>query len=283
MRSIAELTPPTARRLVGVFMDIDGTLTDEAGKLDPDAFAALWRLRRAGLGVVPVTGRPAGWCDLIVRQWPVDGVVGENGALAFWEAGGRLQRFFHPDVARGDTRARLDEVRDAVLAEVEGARVARDQFARMFDLAIDFCEEPPDLGLETADRIRAVFERFGARAKISNIHVNGWFGDYDKLAMVELFARERWQVDLRADEARYVFCGDSPNDEPMFAFFSHACAVANIMPFLSRLATKPRYVTTRAGGGGFTEMVDVLLRRRGHMDQDTPARNSTTQTVAPSR
>jgi HAD superfamily hydrolase (TIGR01484 family) len=247
-------------------MDIDGTLT-EAGKLTADAYLALWRLQAAGLRVVPVTGRPAGWCDLIARQWPVDGVVGENGALAFWERDGRLERLFHPDVADGSTRARLDEVRDAVLAEVRGARVAKDQFARMFDLAIDFCEEPPDLGLEAADRIRAVFERFGAHAKISNIHVNGWFGDYDKLAMVKLFASQAWGVDLDVDQSRFSFVGDSPNDEPMFAFFDNACAVANILPFESRLVSRPRYVTALEGGAGFAEMVEVLLRQRGHMAQ----------------
>lgn len=262
MRLIDELEPGDARAVRGVFMDIDGTLTDD-GRLGAAAYGALWRLARAGLWVVPVTGRPAGWCDLIARQWPVDGVVGENGALAFWEIDGVMKRTYHPDTGGEGTRRALEKVEEAILTEVPGSRVATDQPFRMFDLAIDFCEEPPDLGLAAAERIREIFIRHGAHAKISNIHVNGWFGDYDKLAMVRRFAVERWQIDIDGEPDRYLFCGDSPNDEPMFAFFPNACAVANIAPFVESLTHLPRFVTAAPGGAGFAELVEVLLARRG--------------------
>jgi hypothetical protein len=261
MEPIADLDAGLARRVRAFFTDIDGTLTDD-GKLTASAFAALWRLRDAGIRVVPVTGRPAGWCDLIARQWPVDGVVGENGALAFWERDRKLSRLLHPAVANIGMRQNLDLVRDAVLDEVPGSRVARDQPYRMFDLAIDFREEPPDLGLAVADRIKAIFERFGAHAKISDIHVNGWFGDYDKLSMAKLYAREVWCEELEARREDYLFCGDSGNDEPMFAFFPNATAVANIEDFVAQLSHLPRFVASRSGGAGFVEIVDVLLDRR---------------------
>jgi len=261
MRPVTDMPAAVASGLRGVLTDIDGTLTRD-GKLTADAYLAMWRLQAAGLAVVPVTGRPAGWCDLIARQWPVDGVVGENGALSFYEVDGRLQRFFHPAVAGDEVRRELDAVRDAVLREVEGARVAKDQAYRMFDLAIDFCEEPPDLGLSGAEAIEKVFAAHGAHAKISNIHVNGWFGDYDKLGMMKLFAERVWQVDLEAEREHYVFVGDSPNDEPMFAFFPHACAVANIAPFVDSLQHLPAWVAKREGGDGFAEIVDVILARR---------------------
>ncbi len=236
-------------------MDIDDTLT-EAGKLRPEAFAALWRLSEAGLRVVPVTGRPAGWCDLIARQWPVSGVIGENGALAFYEVDGRLQQLFHPEVKGGGER--LERVRDAVLAQVPGSRISKDQPYRLFDLAVDFREEPPDLGLEAAEAIRAVFETHGASAKVSSIHVNGWFGDYDKLSMAALFAREVWGEALEECKEHYVFVGDSPNDAPMFEFFPHSVGVANVKQFAGRLSAEPAYVTESLGGRGFSEVVRAL-------------------------
>ncbi len=262
MQPLSALTPAIARALTGLFTDIDGTLTHQ-GKLPAHAYAALWRLQEAGLKVVPITGRPAGWCDLIARQWPVDGVIGENGALAFYEDAGRLVRLYHPAVAKDDVRARLTQVRDEVLREIPGARVAKDQFARMFDLAIDFAEEAPDLGLAVAEKIRQCFVRHGAIAKVSHIHVNGWFGDYDKLAMTALFVRTRWQLELGQVRERFVFCGDSPNDEPMFAYFPHACGVANVQAFGATLHHPPTYVAAGEGASGFVEIANRILTLRG--------------------
>ncbi len=261
MQPLAAIPAPVARGLRGVFTDIDDTLT-EAGKLGPEAYAALWQLAAAGVRVVPVTGRQAGWCDLIARQWPVAGVIGENGALAFYEEGGRLQRLYHPAVADGATRQRLAEVEQAVLREVAGARVAKDQAYRSFDLAIDFCEEAPDLGLAAAERIREVFARFGAHAKVSSIHVNGWFGDYDKVSMMRLFCARRFGEELEQERERYLFVGDSPNDEPAFAFFPHACGVANVRTFAGRMTHLPRYVAQSPGGRGFAEIAEAILRTR---------------------
>ncbi|MEE8409416.1 MAG: HAD-IIB family hydrolase [Myxococcota bacterium] len=261
MRFIDEFPRAAAARLRGVFADIDGTLT-RGGKITADAYLAMWRLQAAGLAVVPVTGRPAGWCDMIARQWPVDGVIGENGALAFYETNGELRRLYHPATTGDDLRCKLDAIRDDVLRDVPGSRVAKDQSYRLFDLAIDVCEEEPDLGLDAAEAIRAVFERHGAKAKISSIHVNGWFGDYDKLSMVRIFCSEVWDLDIEAARDEYIFCGDSPNDEAMFEFFPNACAVANIAPFKDRMTHLPRYVAAREGGDGFAEIVDLILALR---------------------
>jgi HAD superfamily hydrolase (TIGR01484 family) len=244
--------------LDGIFTDIDGTLTDK-GKLGWPAYRALWRLQDAGLRVVPVTGRPAGWCDLIARQWPVDGVIGENGAFAYWLESGRLRRLPHPQAQAGN----LDRVRDAILAAVPGARVASDQRFRIFDLAIDYNEDPPALGLPAARQIQAIFEAHGAVAKISDIHVNGWLGDYTKISMIQHFASERWGVDERTLRDRYVFAGDSPNDEPAFAFFSRSFAMAGIEKF-GPLAHPPSAVMAEHGGLGFVACAEMLLAgRRG--------------------
>ena len=242
-----------------LFTDIDDTLTTQ-GKLSAEVYEALWRLHCAGIAVVPVTGRPAGWCDLIARQWPVAGVVGENGALCFFEKDGKLNRLYHSHAEQGD---RLNKIREVVLREVQGSRVSKDQFARLFDLAIDFCEEPPDLGREAAQKIASIFSKMGANAKISSIHVNGWFGDYDKLAMVQAFVESRWGLNFHESESEFFFCGDSPNDEPMFAAFTHSCGVANIRDFWNELNHYPSFVADKRGGAGFCELVDTILGLRG--------------------
>ena len=241
--------------------DIDDTLTED-GKLPAVAYNALWKLREAGIAVVPITGRPAGWCDLIAREWPVEGVVGENGALAFYEEYPLLHQLFHPSVAPDVARERLAAVRDAVLGEVPQARVAKDQPYRMFDLAIDFGEEKPHLGLDVAHRIREICESMGATAKVSSIHVNAWFGDYDKLSMTLLYLRERWNVDGKAAQDCALFCGDSPNDEPMFSFFPLSCGVANVKNFADTIGVLPAYVSRLPGGRGFAEIAEELLGKR---------------------
>jgi len=261
MKLLEQMTPEVAVNLKVLFTDIDDTLTTN-GKLTSEAYAALWSLKEAGVEVVPVTGRPAGWCDLIARQWPVAGVIGENGALAFFLVDGKMERLYHPSIPEGDCKERLRAVEEAVLAEVPGSRVSADQFARLFDLAIDFCEEPPDLGLEGAEQIRAVFERMGAVAKVSSIHVNGWYGDYDKLSMVEYYCSARRGVKLEEHSDEFLFCGDSPNDEPMFAYFPWSCGVANIRDFMPSLKATPTFVTNARGGEGFCELAERLLALR---------------------
>jgi len=242
-------------------MDIDGTLTND-GKLLPEAYNSLWRLKELGVRVVPVTGRPAGWCDLIVRQWPVNGVIGENGAFAFYLEGKKLKRFYHPEVASPNMKPKLERVKEIILKEIPDARVAAGYDYTLFDLPIDFREEEPDLGFEVAKKIKSVFERLGATAKVSDIHVNGWFGNYDKLAMVKIFTQEVWQEDLETNKDNYAFCGDSPNDEPMFAYFANSIAVANISPFLAGLKSLPSYITNSEGGLGFSEFVDIVEKAK---------------------
>jgi HAD superfamily hydrolase (TIGR01484 family) len=254
--------PDAVRRSMrGVLTDIDDTLTSD-GKLTANAYAALERLRAAGRIVVPVTGRPAGWCDHIARMWPVDGVVGENGAFYMrFDAVSRklVRRFIDPEDAREARRARIDAIGKAIVDAVPGSALASDQRYRESDLAIDYCEDVPALSRAAVDRIVALMQASGLTAKVSSIHVNGWFGDYDKLATTRTFVREILALDLDAERDRFVFVGDSPNDTPMFAYFPHAVGVANVRRFLDRIPTPPAYITTSAAGAGFAELVDFLL------------------------
>lgn len=246
-----------------VLTDIDDTLTVN-GRLPAAVFGAMEALQASGIRVVPITGRPAGWCDHIARMWPVDGLVGENGAFYFRydkRAKKMVRRYWKTATARAADKTRLEAIRQEVLAKVPGCAVAADQAYREADLAIDFCEDVPALPMAAVQSIRELFEAAGARAKISSIHVNGWFGEYDKLAMSRLLFREVFETDLDAIRRQVVFCGDSPNDAPMFAYFPHAVGVANVRAFEADMEALPTWVTRSEGGFGFAEMVRILLDR----------------------
>lgn len=264
MRPLVEFPAPAATDIVGVLTDIDDTLTTE-GKLTAAAYAALERLQAAGLKVIPVTGRPAGWCDHIARMWPVDAVVGENGA--FWmrhdPVAKKLRTVFAGTVP-ADRQARIDAIAREILAAVPGSALASDQFCRSADLAIDFCEDVPPLPRGAVDEIVRRMEAAGMQAKISSIHVNGWFGAYDKLSTTRRLLAEEFgsDIDNPAERARWLFVGDSPNDAPMFGFFPNAIGVANVRDFAGRLNAAPRYVTQARSGAGFVELAGCLLAAR---------------------
>jgi HAD superfamily hydrolase (TIGR01484 family) len=257
VRPLAELRAPA--RLRGLLFDIDETLTTE-GKLTADAYGAMERLKKAGKIVVPITGRPAGWCDHIARMWPVDGVVGENGAFYFHLSNGRLHKKFQDgEPTRALNRSRLQAIGERILEQVPGCALASDQAYRETDLAIDFCEDVPALPLAVAERIAGLMRAEGLTAKISSIHVNGWFGTYDKLAMARRLFAEQFDCAAAQLQKDFAFAGDSPNDAPMFAFFEHSVGVANVARFKGVLEAEPKYVTRAASGAGFAELAACLI------------------------
>ena len=263
MKPLVAMPDDVRRGIRGVLADIDDTITTH-GHLSPEAYAALARLRAAGKLVVPITGRPAGWCDHIARTWPVDAIVGENGAFYMRHderARKLVKRFMADDATRAEQRQRLRIVGEKILAAVPGAGLASDQHYRESDLAIDFCEDVDPLPRAAIDLIVSLMRGEGMTAKVSSIHVNGWFGTYDKLTMTRALFAEVFGTDLDAGRERYVFAGDSPNDAPMFAYFPNAVGVANVTPFLDRIATPPAYVTANEAGAGFVELADFLLKK----------------------
>lgn len=265
MHALNTLSYLQAANIRFVLSDIDDTITTE-GRLTGRAYGALERLAAAGIVVIPITGRPAGWCDHIARMWPVFAVVGENGAFYMrydHQTRKMVTHHFASHHQRQINRQKLNELSEQILRAVPGCSLASDQNYREADLAIDFCEDVTPLGESEVQSIVSMFQVAGAHAKVSSIHVNGWFGDYDKLSMTRtLFARE-CGVSLESQLDVALFIGDSPNDEPMFNFFDYSVGVANIQGQLHRLKHPPKFVTPSKGGEGFVEMVEYLLRARG--------------------
>ncbi|MFP4613005.1 MAG: HAD-IIB family hydrolase [Spirochaetaceae bacterium] len=265
MDSVSAIPADTCRGLRYLFCDIDDTMTDD-GLLPTSSLQSLWRLGEAGLKVVPVTGRPAGWCDHIARMWPVDAVVGENGAFYF--SYDREERRMHrvyvlPEQERLAGMSLLERARERVLCEVPEAAIAADQPFRLYDLAIDFAEDVGPLGDEALDRICGILGELGLHYKISSIHVNAWAGNYDKVGCMRMLLERDAGAPVSEAVVRSMFIGDSPNDEPAFRAFPVSIGVANVRDFLSRMSSPPAYVTEARGARGFAEAVDTILSKRG--------------------
>jgi len=254
--------PKTSRSKIRfVLTDIDDTLTNN-GRLPAAVFTAMESLQEKGIRIIPITGRPAGWCDHIARMWPIDAIVGENGAFFFRYDPSikKMQRhYFLSEQQRNEDRQKLEQLKKEILQAVPGADVSADQMYREADLAIDFCEDVPPLPQADIDKIVAIFEQAGAQAKASSIHVNGWFGNYDKLTMSRILLKDVFDLSDDDIKDQVLYIGDSPNDCPMFAHFPHSVGVANILSFKGRLKADPSWVTSESGGFGFAEMTNLLL------------------------
>ena len=258
---LADLPRARAREVVGVLTDIDDTLTRE-GAIEPAALQALQALTDAGLPVFAVTGRPMGWSEPFARAWPLQAIVAENGAVALWRQGDGLAVEYAQDATtRAANADRLRAAAARVLAEVPGATLARDSAGRVTDIAIDHAEFA-HLDAAAIAQVVAILQAEGMQATVSSIHVNGWFGDHDKWSGARWIVQRRLGRQLAAEVDRWVYVGDSTNDQAMFARFALSVGVANLMDFADRLHTWPTYLAQSARGEGFAELARMLLAAR---------------------
>jgi HAD superfamily hydrolase (TIGR01484 family) len=249
-------------QVLGIFTDIDDTLTRD-GAIEAAALQALQRLHRAGLPVVAITGRPAGWSEPFVRDWPLAAIVPENGGLALiHEGGGRVRTEYAQDAAtRERNRQRLQAVATRVLAEVDGATLARDSPGRVTDIAIDHAEFSR-LDERSIEQVLAIMRSEGMTATVSSIHINGWFGSHDKLSGARWMTRHLYGRDLDAERERWVYVGDSTNDQAMFGYFPLSVGVANLRDFAAQLTVWPAYITEGERGAGFAEVAQCVIEAR---------------------
>lgn len=253
---------PARRGLVGLFTDIDDTLTSE-GAIAPEALQALADLKAAGLHVVAITGRPVGWSLPFAAAWPLDAIVPENGAVALVRgADGRIARRYQQDAAtRAANFARMQAVLEEIEHSIPGARRATDSDGRECDIAIDHSEFA-QLSDAQIDKVVMCMRHEGMHATVSSIHVNGWYGEHNKLEGARWIVRELWGRDLDAERDRWAYVGDSTNDQLMFQAFDHSIGVANIARFVPHLSQLPRYVTRGERGAGFAEVARAVLAAR---------------------
>jgi HAD superfamily hydrolase (TIGR01484 family) len=256
--------PAAARAgITGVLTDIDDTLTTE-GAVTPDVLQALADLRAAGLHVIPITGRPVGWSEPFALAWPVDAIVAENGAVALTRAAGGagLRKLYLQDAGtRATNHERMQQVAQRIVREVPGATISRDSEGRETDIAIDHSEFT-HLPQPQIDQVVARMRAEGMNATVSSIHINGWYGEHNKLVGARWVVRALLGRELDAELERWVYVGDSTNDVLMFEHFPHSVGVANIRRFEQQLAFKPAYVTDGERGAGFAEVARAILAAR---------------------
>jgi hypothetical protein len=261
---VKDIPESLCRGLEVLFVDVDDTLT-QGGVLPARSYSDLWRLSENGISVVPVTGRSAGWCDHIARVWPVKAVVGENGAFYYAykrEEEKLIRRYTLSHVDRAANNEKLERIKTRVLTEIPDAAIAADQDFRFFDLAIDYAEDVGPLDKDSVADICRIVGEEGANFKVSSIHVNCWYGDYDKMSGIRLFLSDNLDGELDDFQEKLLFIGDSPNDEPIFKAFENSVAVANMRKFLDDLVYTPRYMTSAEAADGFCETVEVILSKR---------------------
>lgn len=262
MRPVGSIPLERLERLEFLFTDVDDTITS-GGKLYPETLDALWGLKEAGVKVIPVTGGSAGWADCYVRQWPVEAVITESGALAFYFEDGVKQVLTHPGVELEGYEERKRQLIDSVLAEVAGSKLSSDQFCRVYDVAFDHHGERP---FNTPEQISAIADKarsLGASVGISSIHVNCWFGSFDKLSMVNHFSQHRYGLTPGTLEGLSGYCGDSSNDIPLFRTFGLSVGVdARTISSFAR-EDQPAFITDESHGKGFCELADRILMAKG--------------------
>ena len=274
MRPLSHWPLNTTKSFCGILTDIDDTLTTE-GAITQDALDALATLRAAGLRVIAITGRPAGWSAPFAASWPVDAIVAETGAVALLRAPEnsdqiglqtnpdkrqQLSKWYLQDApTRSANFARMQQVARQILEEVPGAQLARDSAGRETDIAIDHSEFTR-LPQAAIDEVVRIMRSEGMTATVSSIHINGWYGGHSKLSGARWIVRELLGRELDAELDRWVYVGDSTNDVLMFEHFPHSVGVANIRRFESQLTHPPRYITPGERGAGFAQLAQAILQ-----------------------
>ena len=263
------------RNIIGVFTDIDDTLTTH-GAITPDTLQALADLKAAGLRVIPITGRPIGWAESFAKDWPVDALVAENGGAAWvnknnaktdtviglqpaYSLPETLSKIYQNNVLiRAENNARMTQIAAQVTSQIAGVEVSKDSAGRETDLAFDY-NEFANLSPETVQQVVELLQKQGMQTTVSSIHIHGCFGHFDKWTGAQWIVRELLQRDLASELDQWVFVGDSGNDQAMFEHFKHSVGVANIQRFAPQLTHLPRYITPSERGTGFAEVARMLL------------------------
>jgi HAD superfamily hydrolase (TIGR01484 family) len=260
------LCPPALLRPVrGVLTDIDDTLTRD-GAIEPAALQALHRAQRHGLMQVAVTGRPMGWSLPFARDWPLDGIVAENGAVWLRRSATSPQgveiAYAQDEPTRQLNALRLRQCAQRILRELPHARLATDSDGRVTDIAVDHSEYA-HLPAHDIQRVVDLMQAEGLTATVSSIHINGWIGAHDKWSGAQWALRSLTGRELSAEVAQWIYVGDSTNDQAMFARFGLSVGVANLRDFAAQLHTWPAFLTEGERGEGFAQVIGAVLQAQG--------------------
>jgi HAD superfamily hydrolase (TIGR01484 family) len=265
MKPLSSWPQNSRHKIVGVFTDIDDTLTTD-GAITPDAFQALHNLKAKGIMVIPITGRPVGWSIPFASTWPVNAMVAENGAVALLHDAtqNQVRKIYQQDLAtRTHNFQEMQRISKRVLQEIPGTVMAQDSLGRETDIAFDHSEFH-HLSQEQIQQVTKLLQEEGMTATVSSIHINAWFGDHNKWHGAQWILKQLTGRDLKQELDQWVYVGDSTNDQVMFEHFTHSVGVANIKRFEKELKHLPKYIAQKERGAGFAEVAQALLQTNSH-------------------
>ena len=261
MQKLKDLSKVQAQSVRFLLTDVDDTITSN-GKLRPEALQALYLLEEAKIRTICVTGGSAGWADTYIRQWPIEAVVSESGAVSLYREAGAIKKFVHPSIIKEGYLERVGQMIRHVLDTVKEAKLSSDQFARLYDVAFDHGSEPPFLDKRGIEQVVALCQKMGASTAVSSIHVNAWFGQFDKYRGTQAFFADVLGIQEQEMVDSSCYCGDAPNDQVMFERFPLSFGVGNLRKHQNTMQSLPSFCAQAEGGEGFAEIVAALLAVR---------------------
>lgn len=241
-----------------VLTDMDETLTFR-GRLSSRIYDSIERLQSAGIIVIPVTGAPAGWCDQMVRMWPVGGVIGENGGFFFQRSdnGHSVNRYYWHTDNQSDILVKLKSIATEIKGKYAWTRLSEDQPFRLTSLAFSLPET-----VEQIEILLSALNGAGLKTTVNNLWVLGWLGDYDKLITSRHILKTFYKLDESLEQETVFYSGDSENDAPMFEYFTHTLGMNTIRNSLTKIPKLPTWISDSPGGDGFVEGVNKILESK---------------------
>ncbi len=234
-----------------VISDVDDTITKN-GKLYPLVLDAMYRLKMSGRTIILVTGGSTGWSDGYIRQWPVDAVICESGAVMLChDSNGGISSIINPVIKKDEVMAK----RHKLIEYTSPYPFSSDQCARVFDIAYDKT-------MMTQSEIRAlrnILNLFGASSAESSIHINAWFGSYDKKSALKFFMEKCLSLSENDFLPRSIYLGDSFNDQPLFDYIPFSIGMHTVEERRDGFSVFPRFITTLSSGDGWVEVVNALV------------------------
>lgn len=241
----------TRRNTKYIVSDVDDTITIN-GHLYPANLEALWRLKKRGLSIILVTGGSAGWADTYIREWPVDAVIAESGALMlFYNSKSEISYTYNPVIDLINYKSRKEQLMDIT----RGLKLSTDQYARIFDVAYDKSK----LDKEEIASLKNLIKSLGGYSAESSIHLNAWFAPYDKVSALKYFSCNVLRIEEKDLLDNGIYFGDSFNDEGLFEYMPLSVGMYSVQEQRDQFACLPKYICVKKDAFGFSEAVDLLL------------------------
>jgi HAD superfamily hydrolase (TIGR01484 family) len=232
--------------------DMDGTLTI-GEKFTPELFEALQQLQQAGIKVIVVTGRSAGWVSAVNHYFPVFGAICENGGL-----------FYHGEMAEylvdlpeiPEHRQQLATMFQRLQAQFPQLCPSSDNAFRLTDWTFDIT----GLGLTDLQTMAQLCAQSGWGFTYSTVQCHIKPLAQEKAHGLTQVLQTHFPQILRQ---QVVTVGDSPNDVSLFnpGIFPNSVGVANVLRYTDQLAHLPCFVTKLPEGRGFCELAHLIISK----------------------